>query len=514
LQACGLTAAGAWIGPAARGLERQAPGGIHGRKPNIILFLADDMGYGDPECLNPESKIPTPNMNRLAREGMVFTDAHSPSAVCSPTRYGILTGRYCWRTELKAGVLWPWDRPLIEPGRLTLPRLLKQHGYATACIGKWHLGWDWPTKDGSRINDRLKIGQYAPSIRRPFGKKVDFTRSIGGGPTTRGFDYCFGMTAPNFPPYCFIENDRTVGLPTEDKPSNMFGHPGPMLPGWDLTRILPTLTDKAVAFIDRHCQKRPERPFFLYFASTAPHTPIVPDAPYRGKSRAGKYGDFVHQVDASIGRIMNAIRRHGLEQDTIFIVTSDNGSPARNGENASGPIGSVPKQFGHHPSYIYRGIKADIWDGGHRIPLIVRWPNGVEAGSVCPKPVCLTDFMATFAELLGSDLPDDAAEDSFSFLPMLLGEAAGADQDRIIVHHSVNGLFAVRWGPWKLVLGRGSGGWTAPQRYTPKPGEPAGQLYNMRTDPRETTNLYDKHPEIVKDLTQRLDAIRRNGRSR
>ena len=203
-------------------------------RPNIVLILADDLGYGDPGCYNAESKVPTPHLDRLAAEGMLFTDAHCPSSVCSPTRYGLLTGRYCWRTELKSGVLWPWDAPLIEPDRLTLPKMLKKVGYQTACIGKWHLGWNWPTRDDSRINDTLPLGRYDVRIRSAFSQKVDFSQPIQSGPLAQGFDYYFGDDVPNFPPYIFIENDRVLGIPSEPKPAAMFGHPGPMLPGWDL----------------------------------------------------------------------------------------------------------------------------------------------------------------------------------------------------------------------------------------------------------------------------------------
>ena len=488
-------------------------GQASGNRPNIVLILADDMGYGDLGCQNPQSKIPTPNLDRLAGQGIRLTDAHSPSAVCSPTRYGILTGRYCWRTRLKSGVLWTWDPPLIEPDRLTVPKLLKQHGYATACIGKWHLGWDWPTVDGK-----------LPKRNSP-AKNVDFRRPIANGPTTRGFDYYFGTDVPNFPPYCFIENDRTVGIPTEQKPGKMFGLPGPMLPGWKLVEILPGLTEKAVGYIDSQAAASqengtPRRPFFLYFPLTAPHTPIVPAAEFRGKSGAGTYGDFVHQVDWTVGQVMAAIERNGLARDTLIIFTSDNGSPGRNGKNASGPTGSVVKEFGHDPSGGLRGMKADAWDGGHRVPFVARWPGHIGPGTTSDQTVCLADLMATFAAILGTGLPDDAGlpedagEDSYNILPVLLGQQLDEPIRPATVHHSGNGLFCVRQGPWKLILGLGSGGFSRPSRVKPEPGGPRGQLYNLADDTAEAVNLYQKHPEVVARLTALLEKYKKEGRSR
>ena len=465
-----------------------------------MYILADDMGYGDLACQNPESKIPTPNLDRLASEGVRFTDAHSPSAVCTPTRYGILTGRYCWRTRLKSGVSWVWDPPLIEAGRLTVPGMLQRHGYHTACIGKWHLGLDWPTTDGK------------PPVAKSKGETIDFTKSIANGPTTRGFDYYFGTAVPNFPPYCFIENDRTVGLPTEMKPEVMFGLPGPMLPGWKLVDILPGLTGKAVEYVGERARER-DRPFFLYMPLTAPHTPIVPAPEFRGKSGAGLYGDFVHQVDWTVGQVMEALRRHGLEKNTLVVFTSDNGSPARNGENASGPPGSVVKETGHHPSWKLRGMKADIWDGGHRVPFLARWPGHTRPGTTCDELICHSDLMATCAAILGEPLPNDAAEDSYNILPALLGERREELIREAVVHHSGNGVFAIRQGKWKLITQLGSGGWTKPGSVKPEPGGPRGQLYDMEADLSEQRNLWLERPEIVERLTALLEKYKAEGRS-
>ena len=268
-------------------------------EPNIILVLVDDLGYGDPHCYNPDSKIPTPNIDRLAAEGMRFTDAHSPSAVCSPTRYGILTGRFAWRTRLKAWVLDPWDRPLIEPDRLTVAEMLRQHGYRTACIGKWHLGFDWPTKDGK------------PPIRKPRDVgdcNVDFSKPIGGGPIARGFDEYFGVDAANYPPHAFIEGDRLPTPPTAWMPRVQSMRPGPMQPGWKQEGMMPAITERTIQFLDRQAKESPRKPFFVYMALTAPHTPLVPNKEFIGRSQAGIYGDFVAEVDDSLGKVAAALK--------------------------------------------------------------------------------------------------------------------------------------------------------------------------------------------------------------
>ncbi|HUU90864.1 MAG TPA: arylsulfatase [Phycisphaerae bacterium] len=467
-------------------------------RPNVVFILADDMGYGDLACQNPNSQIPTPNLDALAKQGMRFTDAHSPSAVCTPTRYAVLTGRYCWRSQLKRGVLRPWGRPLIEPDRLTVPAMLRRHGYDTACIGKWHLGWDWRTADGEPV----KVGSL--------GQGVDFTKPIADGPTTRGFDYYFGTAVPNYPPYCFIENDRTVGIPTKPKPKSMFGNPGPMLEGWDLVEILPALERKAVHFIESRAGQRPGRPFFLYMPLTAPHTPIAPAPEFRGKSRAGAYGDLVCQVDHVVGQVVAALDRNHLADDTLLIFTSDNGSPGRDGTDMSGPVNSV-RRYGHNPSHIYRGIKADVWDGGHRVPFIARWPKHVPAGAANDEPICHVDLMGTLAAILGQDLPDDAGEDSYNILPALLGHKRDKPVREAIVHHSAGGMFAVRQGNWKLILGQGSGGWT---RDGKGPDEPPGQLYDVAADPGEEKNLWRERPEVVERLTALLEQYKSQNRSR
>jgi arylsulfatase A-like enzyme len=484
------------------------------KQPNIIFILADDLGYGDLSCLNPESKISTPNLDRLAGQGIIFTDAHSGSAVCSPTRYGLLTGRYSWRSRLKSSVLWAWDEPLIETDRLTVGDFLQQHGYTTACVGKWHLGWDWQTTDGSRMNEKIPIGKWDLEHRVDFGKKVDFSLPIQNGPITKGFDTYFGDDVPNFPPYCFIENDRTVGLPTENKPENMFGSPGPMMNGWDLEKVMPTLTQKSVDFISADAgaapfHKKAGSPFFLYFSLTAPHTPIAPSDHFEGKSQAGLYGDDVQQVDWTVGQIMKALERTGQTENTLLIFSSDNGSPGRDGTNMSGPVSSV-KRFGHNPSYIYRGTKADIWEGGHRIPFIASWPGKIKPGISSNETICLTDFFVTCAAILGEKLPENVGEDSFNILPALLSENYKTPIREAVVHHSIQGMFAIRQGEWKLIEGKGSGGWSKDGKEDPA----SGQLYNIVEDPGEKNNLYQNRPEIVFHLASLLEKFRKENRSR
>ena len=507
-----LRAAG--LGTLAATFPRNASAAASKRRlPNIVFILADDMGYGDLACQNPESKIPTPHLDRLAHDGIRFTDAHSPSAVCSPTRYGVLTGRYAWRTELKNSVLWPWDGPLIQRDRLTVGGLLQNHGYTTACIGKWHLGWEWATTDGSSINDQLPIGKYDKKIRPEYSSKIDFTKPIGGGPIARGFDYYFGDDVPNFPPYCFIENDRTLGIPTEEKPSTMFGNPGPMLKNWNLEDVMPALTRKAVDYIHAkpgqgRFRREQDRPFFLYMPLTAPHTPIAPTAKFLGKSRAGRYGDFVHEVDWTVGEVLRALRESGQEEDTLVIFTSDNGSPARDGTNMNGAPRTVRK-YGHNPSHIYRGIKADVWDGGHRVPFLARWPGRIQPGTTSDETICHVDFIATCAELVGAKLPRDAGEDSYNILPAMTGEKREQPIREATVHHSGNGMFAIRQGRWKFIQGKGSGGWSGKGEGT----DPPVQLYDLKNDPSENTNLCEENPDVVKRLTNLLEKYKRQGRS-
>ncbi|HKS35932.1 MAG TPA: arylsulfatase [Verrucomicrobiae bacterium] len=464
-------------------------------KPNIVFILADDLGSGDLGCYNKDSRIPTPNMDRIARAGMRFTDMHSPSGVCTPTRYGLLTGRYAWRTPLKSGVLWGYSTSLIETNRLNLPKLLKQQGYATAGIGKWHLGF----QSGDPTNRNVK---------------VDYSKPLRPGPVTAGFDYFFGIPASlDMEPYLYVENDHAVEQPTEQVEASKqqrqggkgFWRAGPIAPGFKHDAVLPMITKKAVGYLERRTKESPGQPFFLYFPLTAPHEPWQPADEFRGKSRAGDYGDFVAQVDWTVGQVLESLDRLKLADNTLVILTSDNG--------AHWTPADIEK-FGHRANMHYRGQKSDIWEAGHRVPFVVRWPSRIRPGTTSDQLACLTDMMATFAALLGEKLPADSGEDSFNLLPALLGEKSVEPMRDAIVNHSGNGVFAIRQGSWKLVQGLGSGGFTQPARVEPTPDGPKGQLYNLTEDISETSNLYLEKQEIVARLSALLEKYRRDARSR
>lgn len=466
-------------------------------RPNIIFILADDLGYGDPHCYNPDSKIPTPNLDRLAAQGMRFTDAHSGSAVCTPTRYGVLTGRYAWRTRLKRGVLWGVSPHLIDPKRTTVASFLRSQGYFTACIGKWHLGMDWSTLDGEPLTDAMNQDVT----------KVDYDQPVTNGPNAVGFDSFFGIPASlDMLPYCYLQDDRVVAAPTDIIAASSglrMWRGGPIAPGFEHIQVMPTLMDKAIDFLDEQAATNPPRPFFLYLPLTAPHTPVVPTEEFIGASEAGPYGDFVVQVDASIGRVLDALTRNDQANNTLIIVTSDNGSTMTRQSTA---------QYAHQANHIYRGRKSDAWEGGHRVPFIARWPGVIAEGSTCQQTIWLGDFLATCAAILGEELANDVGEDSVSLLPLFQGNRSERLAERSIVHHSVNGTFAIRRGPWKLILARGSGGWSLPEAKVPTDA-PAGQLYNLERDPTEMTNLYDQYPEIVDQLTLTLTQYKETGRS-
>jgi len=475
-----------------------------------VYILADDLGYGDIGYLNPQSRIPTPNIDRLAGQGVRFTDAHDPSAVCTPTRYGILTGRYCWRSRLKRGVLTPLAETLIEAGRLTVPALLKSHGYDTAAIGKWHLGWNWPTTDGG------------PAVYQASKTNVDFAKPIATGPTTRGFDCYFGTDVPNYPPYCFIENDRTLGMPTDMLPlerlqqeakATGFGplgcSPGPMLPGWQLVNILPRLTDRAVQYIEARPPQR-RNPFFLYFPLTGPHVPIVPAPQFQGKSKAGPYGDWVHQIDWTVGQVLAALDRAGLAGNTLVIFTSDNGPENYAYERA--------RTYRHYSMGAWRGVKRDTWEGGHRVPFLARWPGRIKPGSESSEIICQTDLMATVAAIVGARVPDNAGEDSYNILPALLGEKRNVPIREATVLHSFQGHFAIRQGPWVLIdYITGDDNNQEPDWFKKERGyEPhsfPGELYNLQDDPAERRNLYGERLDQVEKLKTLLERYKREGRS-
>lgn len=493
-------AAAGWAVVAAQAADAPRP-------PNVVFVLCDDLGYGDVRCNNPEGRIATPHIDRLAAAGMRFTDAHSTSSVCTPTRYGVLTGRYNWRSRLQSGVLGGMSPRLIEPGRLTVAELLRQHGYHTACIGKWHLGMDWPRKrDAAGFDDKIEKG--------PDGWNADFTRPIANGPNSVGFDYYFGISASlDMVPYTFLENDRVTVVPTEDKAFPMMlgktglTRRGPGAAEFEAVDVLPTLTRKAVTYIAaRAADARAGKPFFLYLPLNAPHTPIVPTPAWQGRSGLNPYADFVMQTDDSVGQVARALDEQGLAENTLLIVTSDNGC------SPQADFATLAAQ-GHHPSAALRGHKADIWDGGHRVPFLVRWPGRVPAGSTSDQLVSLVDLLATCAEIVGAKLPDNAGEDSVSFLPVLLGPADKPVREAL-VHHSINGRFAIRQGVWKLELCPGSGGWSTPRDpEANRDGLPPVQLYDMTRDLGEQRNLQAEHPDVVARLTKLLERYVNEGRS-
>ena len=475
-------------------------------RPNVIVILADDLGYGDLSCFNPDSKIKTPHLDRMATQGMRFTDSHASSSLCTPSRYGILTGRYAWRSRLTHGVLGIFDKPLIAANQFTLGQLFQHEGYTTAVIGKWHLGFDWQTLDGAK-----------PSIGSNRLSNVDFTKSIGG-PLTRGFDYYFGVDLPNFPPYCFIENQHTVGIPSlpDTGKKGGFNRPGPMLPGWDLVKILPTLTDHAVTYIEDAAKTK--KPFFLYFALSSPHFPIVPTPEFKGKSKAGAYGDYVEETDAMVGKVLEALKKSGLESSTLVIFTSDNGPEVA----AEIGIGAYERAhiFGHYSMGPLRGVKRDTWEGGHRVPFIARWPNVIPAHSTSTELVSHIDIMATVAALLGVKLPDSAGVDSFNILPALKGEKLTQPIREAMVHHSGSGDLAIRQGNWVFIdakSGNANGAhaqstWFNKVRGYTEDNYP-GQLFNLTDDIAERKNYYAIQPEIVSHLKSLLEKYKKEGRS-
>ena len=452
-------------------------------KPNIVFVMCDDLGYGDIHCLNPErGKIPTPGVDRLAKQGMIFTDAHSGSSVCTPTRYGLLTGRYSWRTRLQRGVVQGFKPCLIAPDRPTVASFLKSQGYHTGIIGKWHLDFQYqdPTSGETLKRPRKQKGKgnKKKGGLPPVGSKIP------DGPIAHGFDFYHGFHHAG-DMKAVIENDEVILHEDE-------------------INMLPRLTREAVGYIDDRA-KEPERPFFLYVPYGSPHAPILPTKAWQGKSGLGKYADFVMETDDGFRQILDALDRNGLAENTLVVFTSDNGCSK---------AAKIPKlqSKGHYPSANFRGSKADIWDGGHRVPLVVRWPEKVAAGSTNDQTICLTDLFATCADLLEQPLPPESAEDSVSFLPALKGESLESSRAGVI-HHSISGHFGYRMGKWKLCLAKASGGWTSPTEKEAPEGSAAGQLYDMQSDPGETTNLYDSQPEVVQQLLEQLESDVARGRS-
>jgi arylsulfatase A len=483
-------------------------------KPNIIVILADDLGWGDLQCYNAASKIPTPNLDQIATEGVRFTNAHTPSSVCTPTRYGLLTGRYCWRTSLKKGVLDGFDPPLIGPDETTLADLLKAQGYRTACVGKWHLGMNWHDREGNPIPLRSEG-------RHRSGDEADFTRELTGGPLDCGFDTYFGISASlDMSPYVYLRDRRAETVPTErheEIEDTLFlaGVSGPKAAGFKMEDVLPRLGDEAVKVITGHDPDK--APLFLYLPLTSPHLPVAPSAMAKGKSASGEYGDFVWETDHTVGRVLDALEANGMTEETLVIFTSDNGglwhswdfrADDDGGAPPKTPRGQYTAGFDHHSNADWRGTKADIYEGGHRAPFLVRWPAKAKGDRVSKALVELTDVFATVAEITGAEMEKaSSGMDSVSFLPLLAGE--GAAPRTFAVHHSLHGTFALRQGDWKLIEGRGSGGFTAPRDSKTFTDGLPGQLYHLSTDPGERTNQWAAEPERVAAMTTLLERIRR-----
>ena len=466
-------------------------------RPNVVIVMADDMGYGDVRALNPRSKIPTPHLDRLAGQGMTFLDAHTPSAVCTPTRYGLLTGRYSWRTRLKKGVLNGYGEPLLAKDRETIGTFLGAQGYATGVVGKWHLG----------------LG-FAKTSADAF----DFSKPVSDGPHTHGFDYSYIIPASlDFPPYVYIRNGKITAFPLVEQEAIKFPRfmrRGERAPDLDPVKVLDDLVREASSFIARQAQET--KPFLLYMPLTAPHKPTWPHKRFRGKTKLGPYGDFIVQVDAAVGGVLQAIDKAGVADRTLVIYTSDNGSYMyrRDGVDEKDHVDDETIQayrsLNHTANYVFRGTKADIWEAGHRVPFFARLPGEIEPGSKQSEPVCLTDIFATLAAIAGAELPADAAEDSFDLLPLMRG-GTWAKRRAPLIHHSGSGMFAIRDGKWKLVAGNGSGGREAPKG---EPFERPYQLFDLEADGSERRNVIERYPVVASRLEQELERIRARGRSR
>jgi arylsulfatase A len=498
-------------------------------QPNVLLILADDLGYGDVGANNPDSRIPTPHLDRMAADGMRFTDAHASAAQCSPTRYSVMTGRYPWRTRLQTAVLPYFDEPLIEQGRDTLATMFKTQGYATAGIGKWHLGLGWQAKEGKSFDPHSWASAQHHAI--------DFTKPLSDSPIDHGFDYYFGLNASNnMLPYCFIENDRVFTVPGEVKHPVFDTEIGdmPVAADYESQNLDQLLLGKAVGWLDDHLGANPEQPFFLYFPSSAIHRPCLPIDEFVGRSGAGLRGDKVAELDDVVGKLMGELVKHGVADNTIVIFTSDNGALPGDLETAIEKLADndygmrwKPEQllkqkddvqeqglkerwitYDHRSCGPYLGYKGNVYDGGHRVPFIVRWPAVVQPGTVTNETICLTDFMATFAAMLQIDLPDNAAEDSCNLIPILRGDKLDQPVREMTICQSWHGIKCIYQGDWKLIVGNAKDG-----IHFDRSDCPPLQLYNMAEDLGETTNVCDQHPEVVKQLTGLLEKYSRDKRS-
>lgn len=463
------------------------------------------MGYGDLNCQNPNSKIPTPNLDKLASEGMRFTDAHSSSGICSPSRFALLTGTYHWRRQ--HDIVGSFGAPIFKDTDITLPQVLKTNGYSTACIGKWHLGWDWELKTppSGEIMDRGRKRQfYLPS-------DIDWSKPVGGGPLARGFDYYFGDGTINFPPYAWFENDQVLEAPTEVMNKNNIGfetkegrwefRAGPKVKDWNPYDVLPTLTLKTIEWIEK---QEKEQPFFLYLALPSPHAPIIPNDEFYGKSRAGGYGDFVFQTDWVVGQVLKTLKEKGMEDNTIVIFSADNGTEAYAWERA--------EKYDHYSMGNFRGLKRDVWEGGHHVPFIVKWPEYIEANSTTDEVFSQVDVMATVASIAGVELPENAAPDSYDFTAVITGEEYKAPLREATIHNTYSSIWGIRKGDWLYINDSTGGHRELPPSFKALTGytdfNTEGLLFNMVDDPEQRVNLYEKHPEKIEEMDNLIQKYR------
>jgi arylsulfatase A-like enzyme len=488
--------------------------------PNIVIILADDMGYGDVSSNNPYARTRTPNIDKMAERGVIFTDAHSGGAVCTPSRYGLLTGRYFFRVP-KHSAYWGYLPPLIESGRETIGSLMQRSGYTTACIGKWHLGVNWKLKDNTKpqILNLKKLGFT----------NTDFSRNISGGPNSLGFDYSFILPASlDMPPYVFVKNNKVIDpeiMLTADRYPNtlektvqawdrkytgiddiywergVWWRNGEMSKSFRIENCLDTIVSEGINFIKNQVKSNPQKPFLLYLPLSGPHTPWMPNDKFKGKTSLGTYGDFILQIDNVVEQVNSTLKSLKIDENTIVIFSSDNGAPWAEDDN---------QIYGHQSNWSNRGQKGDIWEGGHHIPLIIRWPSKITKGFTYPHTVSLVDLLATFSELTDEPIQKPYGEDSFSFYKVLSGRSEDPVRDNII-YISSGGRLAIKKDDWKFIDGLGSGGFTSPAKLNPVKGGPKGQLYNLKSDPLESNNLYLRNPEKVKELSDLLDKLKMQG---
>lgn len=483
---------------------------VKAQQPNIVIIYADDMGYGDLNCQNPHSKIPTPNLDKLAASGMRFTDAHSSSGICTPSRFALLTGQYHWRRG--HGIVNSFGKPYFKDTDVTLPQILKQKGYKTACIGKWHLGWNWEINSKEPKHDVMVFGKKKKAISH---KAINWTKPIKGGPLARGFDYYFGDGTINFPPYCFIENDKVVEAPSTLLDLNGMetaeGHwefrPGPMVKNWNPYKVLPTIQIKTKEWIRKQKKKDP---FFLYLALPSPHAPIIPNKEFIGSSKAGGYGDWMVQTDAVVGEVLKELKDKGLDKNTLVIFTADNG-PERYAMARA-------EKYGHYSTGDFRGVKRDVWEGGHHVPFIVCWPNRIKAGTISKEVISQIDIMATLAEITKSDLPQNAAPDSYSLKSLWMGKSYQKPLREATVHNTYKNKWGIRKGDW-LYINHSNGAGSKPltKDYNQLRGYPTfhtkGLLFDMKNDWGQRVNLYEKYPEKVKEMETLLTTYRQKDHS-